>query len=191
MWPGSQFLWIPCPKATGRLKKLKKTPERSGDTQASRALFLKDGRTAMRASALSPALAGLSISCPCYSLLAPITRKRGILMWNCHKPRVFWQDTSSLGLLFPISKTKGLDQKFCFPWECSGSLACLYLYVIVPRDAASCSMYRSLIHAIVIQQRAPATDSFCMCSSLFSSHRPVPPFPAPKALFRVSCQQFR
>lgn len=181
MWPGSQFLWIPCPKATGRLKKLKKTPERSGDTQASRALFLKDGRTAMRASALSPALAGLSISCPCYSLLAPITRKRGILMWNCHKPRVFWQDTSSLGLLFPISKTKGLDQKFCFPWECSGSLACLYLYVIVPRDAASCSMYRESdsCHSDPTKSSPPPTRSACVVP--FSLHTDLfPLFPPPK-----------
>lgn len=63
-----------------------KTPERSGDSQKGLLGTPPKGRqNGHDISALSPALAGLSISCPRHSL-ALMTRKQGVLTWtatNC------------------------------------------------------------------------------------------------------------
>lgn len=64
-----------------------KTPEHSGDSQKGLVGTPPKGRqNGLDSSALSPALAGLSISCPRHSLLALMTRKQGVLTWtttNC------------------------------------------------------------------------------------------------------------
>lgn len=155
MWPGSQFLWILVPKPQGP-EETQKTPERSGDPQKGLVGTLPERRQHGPESLSSvPGLSG-SVTLLSMSFSSCSYYKE---TWSPNMDRrqlcVFWQDTSSPGLMFPIYKTKDLDSMFCLPWECSGSLDCLYLYVIVPRDSASCSMCRGLIHAIVIRQRAP------------------------------------
>lgn len=135
-------LWL---RATGTLKRPRRPPlvlESSGDTweslKTSWALFAKDSRTTMRPLALS-------ISYPSDFLLGH-SRKKHEVHTDCHQLCVFCPDTHSSRSHFPVCKTDVpwflwsacchtvlsclASLFFClflFPWECSGSLNCLFI----------------------------------------------------------------
>lgn len=77
-----------------------------------------------------------------------------------------------------------------FAWERLGSLDCLCLRVIVPRDSASCSTYRGWFIAERPGQQHPPTG-LCPCSLLCFSFQPVslvlPYSPSSHKLLELHC----
>lgn len=87
-----------------------KTPERSGDTQKGLLGTLPERQQHSPESLSS--VPGLSGSVPLLSMSfssCSYYKETWSPNMDRHQLCVFWQDTSSLGLMFPIYKTKDLD----------------------------------------------------------------------------------